>query len=955
MPVMPLDKWQEHLEGHFAALAASRVASGFPIFALEHGLGNADLDDIAAQLNQRLQSGQRLAPHWLLWAVYAAERGYAYSGEEYWRSFEDHTPGWSGKDRYRVPRWFEKFQKAYNGVVPSGPWAEQFRLIAWPITHAVLPRYLQMHFARTLYELRFRLAGLTSIEPAVIGRMIAANAYHTSTRFEEFLQQEELVGRIVLALLHKDPRAGEEPLLPLTLERIAGDLEQVRHAREWLKETVHVVTDRFTGIGRGRGPRVLTGDPDPGRSRTDLEPRPDIRPDLRLRYAGHDSWTLVIEVPSFKSIAALNADIQHFLKTTRCRLNGDDGKKPAGWILSGNRRAVLKSWPDPEAPLIGFDHSQGTIDHLLHSECRMSDGPAWLFRIGRDGNAREIASRLVRPGFDYILASKEAVLPFDGSMRPCSIACEGITALRISVPTEVPADYILWLKELGLELARTIRVWPAGLPGRSWDGEGRSEWLTTEMPCFGIMPDHPVDSYVLTLDNGSSTIIRAGEVGSPTFIRLPQLDRGTHLLTVRAKRSAGLEALAGAPAHEGFIELRVRDPEPWQPGTTAHAGLVVTGDPHDAGLDIFWQNRFALSVAGPENRSVTATVLLENAKGEQIFSGVLGTPFDLPVKPETWRHRFDEFLKREQCQWRYLEASTGILKINGQELGEFTLRFQHEALPVRWVLHHDRDMWTVRLVDDTGEDESALKCRYFGLQEPARAVRPDTDSLLAGVNVQPPGGLFVAQSGKHHDAVVVSTGLTGEGLAGLGVTSRYDSVRDDPASLVKALRIAGYWRKARLAGFVADARRQKVLDGLFMAIYGAICGPRWAAAEAAYVAGPSRRKTDELQAAIDRHGGFTAVLRRDAAAIEPRIPVITSWYADLAKRYGVCRDAELCGFAVRLACRPYRLDRQYSDDLEYRLDRLKQSPVVLRGARFIALLCAAQQGDGRPMMPRWGK
>lgn len=602
MPVMPLDKWQEHLEGHFAALAASRVASGFPIFALEHGLGNADLDDIAAQLNQRLQSGQRLAPHWLLWAVYAAERGYAYSGEEYWRSFEDHTPGWSGKDRYRVPRWFEKFQKAYNGVVPSGPWAEQFRLIAWPITHAVLPRYLQMHFARTLYELRFRLAGLTSIEPAVIGRMIAANAYHTSTRFEEFLQQEELVGRIVLALLHKDPRAGEEPLLPLTLERIAGDLEQVRHAREWLKETVHVVTDRFTGIGRGRGPRVLTGDPDPGRSRTDLEPRPDIRPDLRLRYAGHDSWTLVIEVPSFKSIAALNADIQHFLKTTRCRLNGDDGKKPAGWILSGNRRAVLKSWPDPEAPLIGFDHSQGTIDHLLHSECRMSDGPAWLFRIGRDGNAREIASRLVRPGFDYILASKEAVLPFDGSMRPCSIACEGITALRISVPTEVPADYILWLKELGLELARTIRVWPAGLPGRSWDGEGRSEWLTTEMPCFGIMPDHPVDSYVLTLDNGSSTIIRAGEVGSPTFIRLPQLDRGTHLLTVRAKRSAGLEALAGAPAHEGFIELRVRDPEPWQPGTTAHAGLVVTGDPHDAGLDIFWQNRFALSVAGPERR-----------------------------------------------------------------------------------------------------------------------------------------------------------------------------------------------------------------------------------------------------------------------------------------------------------------------------------------------------------------
>lgn len=202
---VPLDQWQDRMERHFAALAERRAASGFPIFALEHGLDDGELEEIAEQLRARLNTGLRLAPHWLLWTIYAAERGYAYEGGEYWQSFEDVTPGWDSRDRYRVTAWFSKFQSTYNGVVPSGPWASHFSIIAWPITHAVLPRYLQQQFARTLYDLRFTLARLTTIEPAVIGRLIASNVYYASTRFEQFLQQEELVGRIVLALLHQDP------------------------------------------------------------------------------------------------------------------------------------------------------------------------------------------------------------------------------------------------------------------------------------------------------------------------------------------------------------------------------------------------------------------------------------------------------------------------------------------------------------------------------------------------------------------------------------------------------------------------------------------------------------------------------------------------------------------------------------------------------------------------------
>lgn len=949
----PLDQWQERMERHFASLAERRATSGLPLFALEHGLDDGELEEIAKQLRARLNTGLRLAPHWLLWTIYAAERGYTYEGGEYWQSFEDVTPGWDSRDRYRVTAWFSKFQSTYNGVVPSGPWASHFSIIAWPITHAVLPRYLQQQFARTLYDLRFTLARLTTIEPAVIGRLIANNVYYASTRFEQFLQQEELVGRIVLALLHQDPREGEEPLLPATLDRIVADLERMRHARGWLREASRVVADRFKGIGRGAAP-PSSGEGQASAERRLQEARPDIRPDLRLRYAGDGRWTLVIDVPNFKAIAALNPDIRQFLRQTRSKLNGDDVRRPAGWVLSGNRRAVLKAWPDPSRPLVSFESSNGVVDHLLESECRMSPGPIWLFRIGGDGIAREIASRLMRPGYDYILASTDEFEDLQEGMTGCAIDCSDICAVRVSVPSDVSGDYMQWLRRRNLELARTIRVWPAGLPGRNWDGEGRSEWLTSESPCFGIVPDHPVDSYIVTLDDGAAMAFQAGEPGEPTFIQLPQLAAGTHRLNVKARRSAALDGLGAPPSHEGYLELRVREPEPWIPGTTSHVGLVVTSNPHDAALDVFWENELDLTVFGPEGRQVIPHVSLEDAKGEEIYSAQVCPPMDLPIFPETWKKRFLEYLRRENAEWRYLEAASGLLTIEGQELGRFGVRFDHDALPIRWVLRHRGEAVSLRLVDDTGQEGAEPKCRFFSMETPTRIERVDAGSALTGFDVQSPGGLFITQNGKFRDLVIVSTGLSGSGLEGLGVQPVYDSIADSPKSIIKHMRILRYWKSARLAGFLANARRAQVVIGLTTRLYGALAGRDWGRAEAAFMQSNDRKKGfDHLQSLLDHRGGFPAVLRRDALSIEGGRKAIANWYADLAARYGVCSDQALCTLAVDIASRPHEVPRLYRDRLPALLKRIMAKPLLLRGARIVALSHACADHGPAELLPRW--
>ena len=945
-PVNSLEQWQNRLERHFESLAHSRADSGLHLFALEHGLNDEEIDEVSSLLRSRLKGGFPLSPNWLLWVIYAAEQGYKYEGDEYWPSFEAETPGWEAKDRYQLSHWFTKFQGTYDGVVPSGRWADHFRIISKPITHAILPRYLQIQFARTLFDLRHRLASLATLEPAYIGRLLTANVYHASTRFQEFLQQETLTGRIVLALLGEEPVEGSEPIYPPTLQRIVEDLERVRNTREWLKETRRLVKDRFRGIGRG----LFRSPASRGAPQHQDGLQYGVRPSILLGYRGGGSWSVRLEVASFRNVATLSADIQSFLRRTRCRLNGADDVKPAGWLLSGNRKGVLRSWPDPEKPLLKFEQSHGRIDNILETECRLNRGPIWLFRIGTDGTAREIAGRIVRPNCSYIVVTTGKSPDQYPGMTACHIDCAGINAFRLQMPSEVSAEDTAWLKGLELQVARTIQAWPAGLPGRGWDGEGRSEWLTTEAPCFGIMHDHPVDAYALCLDGGIETEIQASEMGHPIFIRLAPLPAGEHTLTIKARRSPALDFIVPTPAAEGFVDLHVREPEPWTPGVASHGGLIATLDPHDANLDIFWRNEASLSVLGPESRSVRLVVSLKNRNGNEILSEQIGSPMALPVLPDAWREGFARFLEREQNAWRYLEAVNGQLDIRGEELGRFSFHFEHDLIPLRWVVHRGGGDVIARLIDDTGLEESEADVLFFDMAHPLKAERRSSASALSGMSIEPPGGLIHASQGDCRDVVVVSAGLTASSLKGLGITPDFAGLRDNSAALADSLRLYADWYNARQFGPLVSIRRNQIVKGILNIIYEKLCGRQWARAEAEFWnASDSGNALDNLLRSVQRpYTGFSTMLRQYNQAVEDSAEM-SRWYSELAARYHVSTEGKLSDFALRLGTEAHLLPRMFGSELDALLDAIRGNPAILRGARFLA--CAIQRNISPRTLP----
>ena len=935
---MTLEQWSQRLLRHFESLAGSRASSGRQIFALEHSLNDTEIEELSSLLRAELEGDGPLSAHWLLWVIYASERGYAYAGDEYWPSFEAQTPRWEVDDRYKLARYFKKFRDAFGGVVPCGRWAEHFTIISWPITHAVLPRYLQRQFAKRLYELRHSLIALRAPTPGDVGRLLATNANHTSARFQVFLQQEVLAGQIALALLDIEPAIGEEIIYEPTLRRIISDLEKVRSARDWLRETRYVVKDRFKGIGDGR-----LGGIQGGRWRaapTDLL----IRPSIRLRHRGEGTWAVGLDIPSFQKVAALSASVRSFLMATRCRLNGANDVKPAGWLLSGNRRALLKRWPDVEKPLIQFEAPNNELDQLLEAECRLDRGPTWLFRIAGDGTAREIAGRIVRPGSRYVVVTTKEKPTLHTQMGDCRLDCVGIRAYRLEVPLYVPTEDVAWLSRLGLQVARTVRVWPGGLSARGWDGEGHGEWLTTEAPCFGIMHDHAVDEYVLRLDDGPEMAVKAGEQTMPVFVRIAPLPAGKHRLTVQARRSAMLEKTVATPAAEGFVQLHVREPAPWIPGTVSHTGLLATLDPHDADLDSLWKNEVSLSVQGPENHSVAVTVSLRDKDGRTILSKEIGGDMGLPVTRDEWSRTFSQFLEREEKvnAWRYLEAASGQLDIKGEELGEFSFRFEHDVLPLRWALRRDQENIAVRLVDDTGDETSRLQIRFFSMSRPFKAERVSPDEALFWRGVDPAGGLFYAKQGHHRDAVVVIPGRRMGGLQSLVVESDFRDVREGLVGVGYALRLYSRWREARVYGSLGNVRKEHLLEGFRDNLYERLCGRNWARVEAAFRNARDRpHALNILQGAVaPRWPGFATCLRREYLQMNDDYDRASQWYSDVTARYHVRSSQKLCDFALKLASQPDQLSDMEGKEPNEMLSAILRNPTILRGARLLAILRA---------------
>ena len=327
---------EQRLEAHFDELRRVRddqAGANYPVFALEHGLGELELALLANCVKDAIARRHLPTVTSLPFVVYAAEFGYGYAGDEYWQTFSQRTPGWSAiEDRDFVRRAFQRFAEKYRGAVPSGPWARQFSIICWPITHAVLPMDLQHQLVQLIFEYRTGLTSELLADPPSLGRRLAARSNHASSRFRYFAQNTALLGQVAAALLA--PENESSPFLEdATLERIVASLSKHHSAREWLRDAKQTANRvRTAGFRRRPQSAVPTSD----EPRSDRLPRaadPGVFVQLSER-----GWTTHLQLPDLSLLSEQLPELHEHLRNLRVS-RGWTRRSAFPWSASGRRPA----------------------------------------------------------------------------------------------------------------------------------------------------------------------------------------------------------------------------------------------------------------------------------------------------------------------------------------------------------------------------------------------------------------------------------------------------------------------------------------------------------------------------------------------------------------------------------------------------------------------------------------
>ena len=958
-----LTVWQSRLATHFEGLRNLRIAMGthMPIFGLEHGLTSEEILDLEVAVRDHIARRPLDSDHWLTWIVYSAELGYRYTGDEYWQTFEQESPGWGlNGSRHKLREFFRKFELEFGGAVPKGTWAEHFSIICWPITHAILPKDLQRQLARTLYEARYRLTGDLIDSPEALGDLIAARSWNASSRFQNLAQERALVGQIAAALLFQNQGGASDFIFSSTLERICRDLEQERQAREWLMTARRSANE--PARVRGIKPRNQGNDPNSirqlGRARSEvtelgIEPRIILRP---TDNAG-ETWEAFLEIPDLSHLLLRFPQTREMLTDSRCFVAGTSSRPLArGRLLHGSQRVRLVSWPKPESVLLKFERGSAQFDFLMRTDCLLRPGPRWLLRIASDGLAYECKSFRVRPGERYIVLGTDQSQQRVDLATPIDVDCLGVDGLFLDLPESLNEEWQIAINDLGLAQRRFIEVWPAGLTPKEWDGEGYGEWRASDRPCVGILADHPLTSlHVSAEDHPEDALeIPSVEAGEPVFLELPRLPVGIHKLRISAR-----SMLSGRTEQPQELEAVVRIVEDRSASMTVdpRGPLSVLIDPPSPSLDQLWEGKLEISILGPETQRIDCNVSMSRE--------VAGTPFFtkelpamlLPVHVTNWRSYFSEHLKTDdRANNAYEQARNCTLKFNAGELGAFELQCERPFTPLRWSVSHSRRNRMVQIHDDSGQPEPP-RVRHIAFETPCG------EQALDGVNhfdVPSSGGLFTARTVEQKAAIIVPPILESTGLSTLTLTPNVTRFDRSPDSAMRVIESANMWGRARLYGGSFSAmRRREVIMALVHELFRILCGDDWARAEDVLREHNHTGSLERLSQAISRRHteiGVRIAMLKEAEKTahedsDRRIDFLASVAVNndllprkvwLKSEYGaetVNTESAiwLAELALRIGSDPTNAEEWAGEDLRAGIIRLMDIPVLARAARFLVL------------------
>jgi len=956
--------FQERLHTHFSALRAERdrVQPGAPVFALEHNLTPGELSILRTSVVDAVVVAESVdsvnEPNWLPFIVHTTEVGYEYKGDEYWPTLEERTPKWEANiGREFVRTSFQKFQVLYGGAIPQGTWAEHFRIIAWPITHAILPFELQEELAKLLYRSRasFNAENLTDV--VALGSEIRSRSSNSHKRFQQFAKNTKLLGTVASALLKSPASSGL--ILPATLNRVISDLSKVEAAHEWLTEARrHANEVSVTGGRYGKRSSRTSGRGEPYDS--DVMTRPPMLSARRLD-AG---WTVEFVVPDFKPLFAKFPDLGEELSNIRCQTAGSENRmRSRGWLRYPGSIAQIDQWPGSDVPLFRLENASDQANEQISNSARTPEDRLWVFHIGESGTGRLIRSRLLAPGQKYLVVGASGTIPPTLVADHDSSSITGADAITIELPDEIDGATSDDLKTLGLTALTTIRLTPIGSIPSEWDNSGYGEWVTGDRPLIQINTTVPVSQCTTVLDSAKLESIDWPKNQPKTVVlSLPGLAAGIHEVEFSFIGEDGSTKLAVV-----YLDLVIRDPDSSRDAGSFREPVEIQISPQDASLEEIWDGISLISIRGPENRAFSMRTQLLDSSGTILSSHK--SKIQLPLRGDSWREFWSKQIRRTKQLTDVVEDADRLeIEVSDQELGRFFTRIDREIRPVRWRFRRKQNQIHLHL-DNSGDLEHELRISHYTFEKPSERIEIQS-AEFGDQSTDKKGGLYVANVGTEQSAAILPRTISN--LQDLGLHIYIPNLDHSVDAMIGSLRIAKIWAEARTSGNFLESFRFDILDEFANRIASTIAGSKWAKLETTPGI-PRQQKLERLGDLIDPSGQWQVFVQktrelasgshqeppiREFAAllgpskkVEPPSRVIrsqgASQYAGVKRPGAQLSVGEVDGATMLLlfASAPWALAERSNEDLISQIGPILESPVAFRAARLIFV--SAQIADMR--------
>jgi hypothetical protein len=854
---MTLNGWQDRLLTHFKDLQATIQSHGTdrPIFALEHGLTESELQDLVEQLKEHINATGPAERHWLVWVVYAAEIGYTFAGDQYWQTFAAALPGWNrDDDRDFIKSSFWRFKREFRAVEPSGAWAKTFTIICWPIANAILPKDLQRHLAGVLFEISDLFSPALLGDPLALGALIEAHSEWTNSRFRQFAQQHALLGRIASALLHSEFTSDLQLLSPATLTRITQDLQKEQRSRDWLKDAKQraAYTISLSGLRSGSGDTVpRTESPRVQQRPAGSESRRETA-QFTVRKRREGMWALYVVLPNFGVLTQDKPQFQRVISTQRCFITG--GYKaffPARDLLYGEPEVELRELPSPGVPFLKFDDSVAGLSEFMEQVCGLPTFSTMLFRIRGDGTAASVSSQTLKPGRQYLIVStKELRSPGMQGSQLVGTTCKGLQALWLDVPEAITHLYGEGLARLNLGIANGLDVRPVGFPATAWNGDGLSAWGEDDPKLLCIRSDLDIDGLALNLVGPCEQSPLNIEVRNhqPTFVDLGPLRAGPYVLHVIASVPNSTSLITGQLSIEitptvGVLQTADRS-----------QGFTVLTDPRLPTLEQLWSGQASLDIYGPEGELLACRLdFFSDSNGLHPAWHWVGPPIRLPESNERWIEYLNKAKNNHPTSAAYDEAGSCKLTFRSVVLGEYSLHCEREFIPFRWKVKRNKGSYQLNLIQN--DSTEALTAFHYAFDTPHKSqqLHIEKDS---SVPVSNDGGLYEAVLDGISTAMVLPPYQI-NAFADLNPRISPISIVNTAQDLLELIGAIKRWTEARFAGnVISTLRRDAALAALQDALVDSVCGKAWQLTEDDVRVSPGSLSALTNQVIPGNDGGF---------------------------------------------------------------------------------------------------